>query len=219
MFALVELAGCHTQAPKEEQTHAEDGEDAGRSHCTCRTGNGAGSVPSIAPAAGAAGTSCAQAGAQEELFNATLSCCCWGRVRGGTGPPEHPLLVPELPACSGAQHLPYTPCDYACLTEPAKTLNVLRFPSYSRNFFLQSRHTVSTSNLPSRYQTHHPQSLATDVTRAGDCRTPLDLTGLGRNSTASHGGQGPLGPQTTVAALKANNSQTNTPRGQQKVVF
>lgn len=57
VFALVELAGRHAQASKEQQTHAEDGEDAGRSHCTCGTRNGTGSVPSIASAAGAAGTS------------------------------------------------------------------------------------------------------------------------------------------------------------------
>lgn len=35
MFALVELAGCHAQPPKEEQAHTEDGEDAGGSDSTC----------------------------------------------------------------------------------------------------------------------------------------------------------------------------------------
>lgn len=35
VFALVELAGGHAQAPEEQQPHAEDGEDAGRSHRTC----------------------------------------------------------------------------------------------------------------------------------------------------------------------------------------
>lgn len=46
VFALVELAGSHAQAPEEQQPHAEDGEDAGRSHRTCGTGRGARSVPS-----------------------------------------------------------------------------------------------------------------------------------------------------------------------------
>lgn len=41
MFALVELAGRHAQAAEEEQTHAEDGEDAGGSHRTCGTRMGA----------------------------------------------------------------------------------------------------------------------------------------------------------------------------------
>ena len=68
MFALVELAGRHAQAPEEQQTHAEDGEDAGRSHCTCGTGNGAGSAPGIAPAAGAAGISHANGSARKELL-------------------------------------------------------------------------------------------------------------------------------------------------------
>lgn len=49
MFALVELAGRHAEAPEEEQTHAEDGEDAGGSHRACGTGRGKGKRHCSAP--------------------------------------------------------------------------------------------------------------------------------------------------------------------------
>lgn len=52
VFALVELAGSHAQPPEEQQPHAEDGEDAGCSHCTCGTGTGTGSAPAPTAAPG-----------------------------------------------------------------------------------------------------------------------------------------------------------------------
>jgi len=90
VFALVELAGRHAEAPEEQQTHAEDGEDAGRSHRTCGTGSRAGSAPGIAPATGAAGIS--HASAREGLV-AMLDRCHEG---WGHPAPVPPVLVPEL---------------------------------------------------------------------------------------------------------------------------
>lgn len=96
VFALVELAGRHAQASEEQQTHAEDGEDAGCSHCTCGTGSEAGSVPSIAPARRLLASPVPTPVPGKNCCNATLGCChgAWGRP--STGPRYASLLVPEL---------------------------------------------------------------------------------------------------------------------------
>lgn len=97
VFALVELAGRHAQASEEQQTHAEDGEDAGCSHCTCGTGSEAGSVPPALLLCGGCWHLPRQCQCPERTVAMPHSVAA---TRDGGDPAlvptMHPLLVPEL---------------------------------------------------------------------------------------------------------------------------
>lgn len=135
MFALVELAGRHAQAPEEQQTHTEDGEDAGRSHRTCGTGSRAGLAPGIAPAAGAASISRTNANARRELLQRRA-----GLLPQGMGetqhrsPSMHPLLVPKLLCSRLALEAGISPANPAIqASHHKKSLN----PEFLFFFFLR----------------------------------------------------------------------------------
>lgn len=223
VFALVELAGRHAQASEEQQTHAEDGEDAGCSHCTCGTGSEAGSVPSIAPARRLLASPVPTPVPGKNCCNATLGCChgAWGRP--STGPRYASLLVPELLCSELALEPSVSPANPTIQASHHKnSLNPeFLFFFCFLGYFFQSCHTVSASNLPSHSQTHHPRVLAADVTLESGIAKPPSSHHAGKERYCQPQGLGtcPLGPQTITAALKVKNLQTNAPQVQQKVIF